>query len=269
MQIQTRAADVDRQRLRGGDCAYQRGADRLVEQRRQRARQHPPHRSARSIEHRRVGTDNASVAGLEKHDLLRASFLFFREQRRATVAVAYVYRSFPALAAMRGALIGGRLGRPVELVAVGGQHFPTYRPAYRQTYYADRATGGGAIQDALTHVLNLGEWLLGPIDRVVADAAHQLLPDVEVEDTVHLLARHGDVPAGEKISFDKVLAVGGDGDATLGLPLVKGASVAAEVLGPEKGEKLVIQKMRRRKNFRRKTGERHIYTRVRVGKISV
>ena len=47
------------------------------------------------------------------------------------------------------------------------------------------------------------------------------------------------------------------------------ANVAAEVLGPVKGEKLVIQKMRRRKNFRRKTGERHVFTRVRIGKISV
>ena len=45
--------------------------------------------------------------------------------------------------------------------------------------------------------------------------------------------------------------------------------MAAEVIGPEKGEKLVIQKLRRRKNFRRKTGERHIFTRVKIGKISV
>ena len=51
--------------------------------------------------------------------------------------------------------------------------------------------------------------------------------------------------------------------------LLKGATVAAEVIGPEKGEKLVIQKMRRRKNFRKKTGERHIFTRVKIGKISV
>jgi predicted dehydrogenase len=116
-------------------------------------------------------------------------------KHHVVVAVAYVYRCFPALATMRKEIASGRFGRPVELVAVGGQHFPTYRPAYRQTYYAARATGGGAIQDALTHVLNLGEWLLGPIDRLVADAAHQVLPGVEVEDTVHLLARHGDVPA--------------------------------------------------------------------------
>jgi predicted dehydrogenase len=79
----------------------------------------------------------------------------------------------------------------VELVAVSGQHFPTYRPAYRGTYYADRSAGGGAIQDALTHLFNAGEWLLGPIDRLVADAAHRVLEGVTVEDTAHVLARHG------------------------------------------------------------------------------
>lgn len=89
-----------------------------------------------------------------------------------------------------------------------------------------------------------------------------------VEEGQELLVNYRDVKAGEKIKFDSVLAVGGDGDTKLGSPLVKGASVAAEVLGPEKGEKLVIQKLRRRKNMRRKTGERHVYTRVRVGKIT-
>jgi large subunit ribosomal protein L21 len=90
-----------------------------------------------------------------------------------------------------------------------------------------------------------------------------------VEEGQELVVSYRDVPAGEKINFEQVLAVGGDGDTKLGLPTVQGASVAAEVIGPEKGEKLVIQKMRRRKNFRKKTGERHIFTRVRVGKISV
>lgn len=90
-----------------------------------------------------------------------------------------------------------------------------------------------------------------------------------VEEGQELLVNYRDVPAGATINFEQVLVVGGDGETKLGVPLVKGASVAAEVLGPEKGEKLVIQKMRRRKNYRRKTGERHIFTRVRVGKISV
>lgn len=115
--------------------------------------------------------------------------------RGVTAAVAYVYRCHPLLAACRRAIVEERFGSPVELVAVSGQHFPTYRPAYRSIYYVDRATGGGAIQDALTHLVNAGELLLGPINRLVADAAHQALEGVTVEDTVHLLARHGPVLA--------------------------------------------------------------------------
>ena len=34
-----------------------------------------------------------------------------------------------------------------------------------------------------------GRVVVGPVDRVLADAAHQVLPDVEVEDTVHVIAR--------------------------------------------------------------------------------
>jgi large subunit ribosomal protein L21 len=48
---------------------------------------------------------------------------------------------------------------------------------------------------------------------------------------------------------------------------VEGVAVEAEVVGPRKGEKLVIQKFRRRKNYRRRTGHRQLYTRVRVDKI--
>ena len=113
--------------------------------------------------------------------------------RRVTAAVAYVYRAFPVLAAMREALKSGRFGTPLQLTAVCGQHFPTYRPAYREIYYADRKAGGGAVQDALTHIINLGEWLVGPVDRLVADAAHLVLPGVDVEDTVHVLTRQGDL----------------------------------------------------------------------------
>lgn len=114
-------------------------------------------------------------------------------ERGLVVGVAYVYRCFPALAAMRDALLSRRFGQPVEIVAVSGQNFPTYRPAYRDTYYTDHATGGGAIQDALTHVLNAGEWLVGRIERLVADAAHRVLDGVTVEDTAHVLTRQGEV----------------------------------------------------------------------------
>lgn len=115
--------------------------------------------------------------------------------RGLPVCVAYVYRAHPAASNMRNAIRSGRFGAPRQLVAVAGQHFPTYRPAYRQTYYADHASGGGAVQDALTHVLNLAEWIAGPITSVIADMDHLVLDGVDVEDTVHILARHDSVLA--------------------------------------------------------------------------
>ncbi|WP_437223650.1 Gfo/Idh/MocA family protein [Planctomicrobium sp. SH661] len=114
---------------------------------------------------------------------------------RGVAGVAYIHRANPITTEMRQALLSKRFGKPVELVAVCGQHFPTYRPAYDKIYYTDRKLGGGAVQDALTHIVNLGEWLVGPVDRVVADLEHLVLPRVKVEDTVHVLARHGDVMA--------------------------------------------------------------------------
>ena len=110
-------------------------------------------------------------------------------------AVAYTSRMNPLLSEMRREIRDERFGRPVQLTAIGGQHFPFYRPAYREIYYNDRKTGGGAIQDALTHTVNSAEWIIGPMTNVAADAAHHILEGVEVEDTVHVIARHEEVQA--------------------------------------------------------------------------
>ncbi|MCL6504153.1 MAG: Gfo/Idh/MocA family oxidoreductase [Pirellulales bacterium] len=117
------------------------------------------------------------------------------DERGLVAAVAYVLRHYAGLERLRQALLAGHCGEPRQLIAVAGQHFPTYRPAYREIYYRDHRTGGGAIQDALTHLVNAGEWLLGPVVRLAADADRMALEGVAVEDTVHLIARHGKVPA--------------------------------------------------------------------------
>ena len=109
--------------------------------------------------------------------------------------VAYVYRAHPGVVWLKERITSGECGKPVQLVIMSGQHFPLYRPAYRDIYYADPEQGGGAIQDGLTHHLNLAEYLVGPIDRISADAAHLVLEGVSVEDTVHAFARHGEVLA--------------------------------------------------------------------------
>ncbi|MCC9605538.1 Gfo/Idh/MocA family oxidoreductase [Blastopirellula sp. JC732] len=112
------------------------------------------------------------------------------EKSPAVIGVAYVYRANPVLSQMRDAIRSGEYGRPLELIAYGGQNFPTYRPAYRDTYYRDHASGGGAIQDALTHLFNAGQWLVGDMQKIVVDADHLVLDGVEVEDTVHAIARY-------------------------------------------------------------------------------
>jgi predicted dehydrogenase len=111
------------------------------------------------------------------------------EDKSLALSVAYVMRHQPAFVALKVELDAGRFGRPVQLVYTGGQHFPFYRPAYREIYYTKRETGGGAIQDGLTHTMNMAEWLLGPIARLVCDAEHLVLEGVDVEDTVHVMTR--------------------------------------------------------------------------------
>ena len=117
-----------------------------------------------------------------------------REQK-LIAGVAYVFRQYPAISAMKKALDSGRFGQPLHITVSSGQHFPTYRPAYREIYYANHAMGGGAIQDGLTHLINAVCWLAGPVERLVADCAHQVLEGVEVEDTVNVLTRHGNTLA--------------------------------------------------------------------------
>ena len=116
-------------------------------------------------------------------------------ERNLIAGVAYTLRCHPMLTAMRAAWQTGEFGKPLHVTVVSGQHFPLYRPAYRNIYYTDRATGGGAIQDALTHLVNAVEWIVGPATEVAADAQHQFLDGVTVEDTVNLIARHGETLA--------------------------------------------------------------------------
>lgn len=120
-----------------------------------------------------------------------------RDQRGKQAAVAYPYHVYPLLIQAREFVRRGELGPVRHVTSTSGQYFPGGRPAhavpYAQTYYRDRKTGGGAIQDALTHTANWVESAIGPTNSVLCDCAHQVLPDVTVEDTVNISARNGDI----------------------------------------------------------------------------
>ena len=68
---------------------------------------------------------------------------------------------------------------------------------------------------------------------------------------------------GSKLTFGEVLLVGGDAPK-VGAPLVKGASVACEILEHGQGDKVVAFKKKRRKNTHRKRGHRQHFTKVKV-----
>lgn len=76
-----------------------------------------------------------------------------------------------------------------------------------------------------------------------------------------------DASTGDEVTFDRVLAVRGEEGIQLGRPTVEAAAVTGEVVGVNQGPKIVVQKFRRRKGYRRKTGHRQLHTRIRINKI--
>jgi large subunit ribosomal protein L21 len=88
-----------------------------------------------------------------------------------------------------------------------------------------------------------------------------------VEEGQELVIDYREAAVGDELTFDSVLAVSDEGGLKLGKPTLKGAVVTAEVLGTRFGKKLIVQKLRRRKNSRRKTGHRQLSTTVRIQRI--
>ena len=70
-----------------------------------------------------------------------------------------------------------------------------------------------------------------------------------------------DAEAGKTVEFDKVLLVDNNGTVTVGAPTVSGAKVVVEVVNPlVKGDKVIVFKMKRRKDYRKKNGHRSQFT---------
>ncbi len=75
--------------------------------------------------------------------------------------------------------------------------------------------------------------------------------------------------AGATVTFEEVLAVGGEGIAAkVGAPLVAGATVTATVVAQDRLDKIIIFKKRRRQNSRRKNGHRQHVTVLRIAEIN-
>ncbi len=71
---------------------------------------------------------------------------------------------------------------------------------------------------------------------------------------------------GESVTFDKVLAVGGE-SLSVGTPYVAGATVVATVLKNGKSKKIDVIRYKSKKNEKKKIGHRQDYTKIEIAKI--
>ncbi len=102
---------------------------------------------------------------------------------------------------------------------------------------------------------------------IISDGNHQY----RVEEGMILEVQRKDLPEEVKtIDFARVLFVGDLEDGPrVGEPVVDGAKVTALVVKEVKGDKIIIQKRRRRKNYQLRKGHRQRYLRVQIEKIEV
>lgn len=73
-----------------------------------------------------------------------------------------------------------------------------------------------------------------------------------------------DAEPGDRVTFDRVLLASREGEILIGRPSLEGASVSTEVLRHGKGDKVIVFKRKKRKNYRRKQGHRQSFTEVEI-----
>ncbi len=87
---------------------------------------------------------------------------------------------------------------------------------------------------------------------------------VEPGETVRIETLPGE--AGDAVEFSRVLLISGDSVA-VGRPAIDGAVVTGEIVEQGLGDKLIVYKFKRRKNYRKRNGHRQPYTAVKIQKV--
>ena len=77
-----------------------------------------------------------------------------------------------------------------------------------------------------------------------------------------------DAAEGDKVTFDKVLAVSADDGFKTGKPTLDGATVSANVVKNGKNKKIYVMTYKSKKNEKKKIGHRQPYTKVQIEKIA-
>ncbi len=77
-----------------------------------------------------------------------------------------------------------------------------------------------------------------------------------------------DGAVGDEVELNDVLLVAGEGEPKIGLPLVAGAAVKAEIVEQGRAKKIIVFKKKRRKGYHKKQGHRQYFTGLRIKEIS-
>ena len=76
-----------------------------------------------------------------------------------------------------------------------------------------------------------------------------------------------DAEVDKNVTFDKVIMVSEEGKVQVGNPYVKGVEVVGKVVSHGKAKKIIVFKMKAKKNERKKQGHRQPYTKVEITSI--
>ncbi len=90
---------------------------------------------------------------------------------------------------------------------------------------------------------------------------------VNVGQTIEVEKLEGSV--GDVVTLERVLLVAGEGNTTVGTPVVMGAAVKATIDAQHKADKVIVFKMKAKKRYRRLKGHRQQLTRLTVTDIVV
>ncbi|MBX9852883.1 MAG: 50S ribosomal protein L21 [Cytophagaceae bacterium] len=90
----------------------------------------------------------------------------------------------------------------------------------------------------------------------------------KVEKDKYIYTNRLDGKEGAKVEFGNVLLLGDNSKVDIGTPLLKGAKVSGKILEHVKGDKVIVFKMKRRKDYRKKNGHRQQLTKVLIENIT-
>lgn len=116
------------------------------------------------------------------------ALLKLRDETGCKVMVGFCFRYHEGLLKAKSMVADGRIGRLVSIRALMGEHFPTVRPDYLNTYYAEYS---GAFE--LVHDLDLAIWFAGQPLRQIS-GVYGAFSDIGIKapDTVEILLEFED-----------------------------------------------------------------------------